>query len=76
MDESYDVNSQQGSSVNFYRRFHNQTRKVFEALNDRIEDNCKLDRRNLQPEIYWEIDKSFVQFDEFDGWQGAATKSK
>ena len=52
MDESYDVNSQLGSSVNFYRRFHNQTRKVFEALNDRIEDNCKLDRRDLQPEIY------------------------
>ena len=53
-------------SLNFYRKFHNQSREIFDALNDRSDDSCKLDTRDLQPEIYWEIDKSLVQFDEFE----------
>ena len=66
----------QDVSVNFYSRFHNQTRDIFDAVNDHSDDNCKLDKRTLQPEMYWEIDRSFAQFDEFDGWEESAKKLK
>lgn len=56
-DKSFidDDTNQQGTPVSFYGRFHNQTHDTFEALNDQNEDNCK-----LEPEIYWEIVRSFV----------------
>ena len=46
---------QQESGVSFYIKFHNQSREIQDALDDRSEDNCKLDIRDLQPEMYWEI---------------------
>ena len=55
-----DSQQQQGTSLNFYRKFHNQSHEIFDALNNRSDDNCKLDTRDLQPEMYWEIDRSFV----------------
>ena len=51
-----------------------QTRDIFDALNDRNHDNCKFDKRNSKPEMYWEIDRSFAQFDEFDSWEESAKK--
>ena len=36
----------------------------------------KLDAGDLQPEMYWEIDRSFVEFDEFDGYEKVAEKFK
>lgn len=38
---------QQGTSLNFYRKFRNQSREIFDALNDRSDDSCKLDTRDL-----------------------------
>ena len=49
-----------------FDRFLNQSPEIHNALNDRSNDNCKLDTHNLQPEMYWEIDRSFVEFDKFD----------
>ena len=39
-------------------------------------NNCKLDIQDLQPEMYWKIDRSFVEFDEFDGYEKVAEKFK
>ena len=44
------------------------------ALNDRSDDNCKLDTQDLQPEMCWEIDRDCVQFDEFQGYEKATEK--
>ena len=51
-----------------------QFHHIFDALNDRNYDNCKFDNRNSKPEMYWEIDRSFAQFDEFDSWEESAKK--
>ena len=40
------------------------------------DNNCKLDIQDLQPEMYWKIDRSFVEFDEFDGYEKVAEKFK
>ena len=69
-----DIN-QQGTSINVYRKFHNQSCGIFDALNDQSDDGSKLDKHDLQPEMYWEIDRSFVQFNEFDGWEEIAKKN-
>ena len=37
-------------SVNFYRKFHNQIHNIY-ALNDRSDNDYKLDKHDLQPEI-------------------------
>ena len=55
-----DSQQQQCTSLNFYRKSHNQLHEIFDALNNRSDDNCKLDTRDLQHEMYWEIDRSFV----------------
>ena len=51
-----------------------QTRDIFDALNYRNHDNCKFDKRSSKPEMYWEIDRSFAQFDEFDSWEESPKK--
>ena len=63
-----------GTYLNFYRKFHNQSREICYVLNNRSDD--KLDIRDLQPKKYWEIDRSVVEFDEFDGYEKAAEKFK
>ena len=45
-----------GTSLNFYRKFHNQSREIHDDLNDRSDNIWKSDIRDLQPEMYWEID--------------------
>ena len=56
---------QQESDVSFYRKFHNQSREVQDALDDRSEDNCKLDIRDLQPEMYLKIDRDLLNLTRF-----------
>ena len=51
---------QQESGVSFYIKFHNQSREIQDALDDRSEDNCKLSIRDLEPEMYWEIDRDLL----------------
>ena len=60
--------------LNFYRKFHNQSREIRYVLNNRSDE--KLDIRDLQSKMYWEIDRSVVEFDEFDGYEKAAEKFK
>lgn len=67
---------EQCTSLNFYRKFHDQSREISNALNDRSEDNCRLDTRHLQPEMYWETVRDHVQFDEFEGYERATEKFK
>ena len=45
-----------GTFLNFYRKFHNQSREIYDDLNDRSDNIWKSDIRDLQPEMYWEID--------------------
>ena len=46
-DKSFldDGQQKQSTSLNFYRKFQNQSQKISDALNDRSDDNCKLDIR-------------------------------
>ena len=57
-------------------RLYNHSRETHDALNDRSDNNCKLDTRDLQDEMYWEIDWSFVDFDEFEGYEKIVKKIK
>ena len=68
-----DSQQQQGTSLNFYRKFNNQSRKISDTLKERRDGIRKLDTRDLQPEMYWEINSDHVQFDEFKG-HGKATE--
>ena len=68
--------SEQGTSLNFCRKFHNQSREISDALNDSSDDGCKLNTRDLQPEMYWDGDCEHVQFDNFEGEEKAAEKFK
>ena len=62
-----DDNFQQpGSSHNFYRKFENVTRDISDPIDD-IKD--WLDKRDLQPEMFWTKDRSLVKFDEFNGYE-------
>ena len=63
-----------GAYLNFYIKFHNQSREIRYVLNNRSDEN--LDIRDLQSKMYWEIDRSVVEFDEFDGYEKAAEKFK
>ena len=45
-----------GTFLNFYRKFHNQSREIHDDLNDRSDNIWKSDICDLQPEMYWEID--------------------
>ena len=69
-----DRQEESGISSDFYRKFHNQSREIRDVINDRGDKNCKLDICDLKHEMYWEIDWSFVEFDEFDGYEKAAEK--
>lgn len=51
-------------------------REISDMLNNRSDDNCRLDTRDLQLEMYWEIDIDYVQFDEFEGYEKATENSK
>ena len=51
-----DSQKEPGTSLNFYRKFHNQSREIQDDLNDRSDNIWKSDIRDLQPEMYWEID--------------------
>ena len=75
-DKSFldDGQQKQSTSLNFYRKFQNQSQKISDALNDRSDDNCKLDIRDLQPEMYWEINRNHIQFDEFESHEKATKK--
>ena len=77
-DGKFTDDSQQepSTSLSFDRRFHNQSREIRDALNGRSDDNCKLDTLDLQPEMYWEIDRSFVEFEKFDGYEKTVEKFK
>lgn len=52
----------------------NQTHDPAEAVND--DDGLRLDRRDLQPEMFYCINREHVEFDEFDGNQKCAEKFK
>ena len=52
--------------------FVNQTHVSVEAVND--DNGSQLDRRNLQPEMFFSIDKEHVEFDEFDDVKKCAEK--
>ena len=41
---------------------------MHDVLNGKSDDNCKLDTHDLQPEIYWETDRSFAEFDKFESY--------
>ena len=60
-DYFFDVDSVQEESEepSFYR-FVNQTRELNEAL------NCRIDRRDLQPEMFFAESRENLDFDEFD----------
>ena len=62
---------EEDDSPRFYR-FVNQTRDVSEALND--DDKSKLDVCDLQSEMFYDIKREFVEFDEFDGYQKRSNK--
>lgn len=64
---------EEDDSPRFYR-FVNQTRDVSEALND--DDKSKLDVCDLQSEMFYDIKREFVEFDEFDGYQKPSSKFK
>lgn len=66
----------QDTSLKFCRKFHSQSREMSPALNNRSNANCKLDTHDLQPEIYWETERSFVQSDQFNVYKKAAEKFK
>lgn len=65
---------EQGTFLYFYRKFHNQAHEISDTLNHKSNNNCKLDTRDLQPEMYREIDRDHVQFDEFKGCEKTALK--
>lgn len=52
--------SEQGTSLNFCRKFHNQSREISDVLN----------------EMYWDGDCKRVQFENFEGEEKAAEKFK
>ena len=71
-----DRQQEQDTSINFYRKFQNQPHEISDALNDRSEDNCKLNIRDLQPEMYWEIYRDCTQFDEFEDYKNVTKRFK
>lgn len=66
-----DEESELCDSLSWYRRFHSQFDELSDTLNDRSDDNCQIDSRNLQCEMYWEINREHIQFDEFIGYEKA-----
>ena len=62
-----DDNFQQpGSSRTFYRKFENVTGDISDPIDD-IKN--WLDKRDLQPEMFWTKDRSLVKFDEFNDYE-------
>ena len=58
-----DSNQEDNQLPSFYK-FVNQTRDPAEAADD--DDESKLDKRDLQPEMLYCIKTEHVEFDEFD----------
>ena len=71
-----DSQKKPGTSLNFYRRFHNQSCEICDALNYKNDNNCKLNTRNLQLETYCKIDRNFIEFKKFDSYEKNVEKFK
>ena len=71
-----DSQKKPGTSLNFDRRFHNQSCEICDALNDKNDNNCKLNTRNLQLETYCKIDRNFLEFQKFDSYEKNVEKLK
>ena len=67
-----DDSNQEGNQSPSFCRFMNQTRDPAEAVND--DDVSHLDRRDLQPDMFYCINRKHVEFDEFDNYQNCAEK--
>ena len=68
-----DSNEECNQPPSFYR-FFNQTRHPVEAANDN--DGSQFDRRDLQPEMFFTINREHVKFDESDDAKKCAEKFK
>ena len=68
-----DSNCNNIQSLSFYR-FANQSRNPVEAAED--DDGFRLDRRDLQPEIFHTIKKEQAEFDDFDDNQECVNRFK
>ena len=68
-----DSNHEHNQSPSFYRLV-NQTRDPAEAVN--CDDGSHLDRRDLQPEMFYCVYREHVEFDESDDYQKCAEKFK
>ena len=68
-----DSNEECNQPRSFYR-FVNQAHVSVEAVND--SNGSQRDRRDLQPEMFFSIDKEHVEFDEFDDVKKCAEKFK
>ena len=60
--------------LNFYKKFLFQQCEISDTLNDRSDDNCKLDNCDVQPEMYQEMDRDHVQFGEVKGQEKETEK--
>ena len=69
-----DASNQEGNQSPSVYRFMNQTRDPAKAVND--DDRSHLDRRDLEPEMFYCINRKHVEFDEFDDCQKCAEKFK
>ena len=68
-----DSNCNNIQSLSFYR-FFNQSRDPAKAVED--DDGSRLDRRDLQPEMFHTIKREQVEFDDFDDNQECANRFK
>ena len=72
-DENFiDDSGQEDSQPPRFYRFVNQTRDPVEAVND--DDGYKVDKPDLQPEMFYCIKRERVEFDEFDDSKKCAEK--
>lgn len=73
-DKLIDDSIQEENDQPSFYRFVNQTQDPDQALND--DDKSKLDVCDLQSEMFYDIKREFVEFDEFDGYQKPSSKFK
>ena len=73
-DKLIDDSIQEENDQPSFYRFVNQTQDPDQALND--DNKSKLDVHDLQPKVFYDIKRVFVEFDEFDGYQKYADKFK
>ena len=67
-----DDSSQEDNQFPSFYRFVNQTRDPAEAVNN--DDESHLDRRDLQPKMFYCVNREHVEFEEFDDYQKCAEK--